>query len=221
MKRWFSRKTRWVKMPFMLILSSALSLTACSLGPVKTPVITTYTLAPQPIKSNYPKLSQKATVLLVARPMASSGYTSERMVYSDKPYQLSYYQLNRWVDAPANLLLPLMVKTLSDSGQFLAVVSPPYTGQIHLRLETELLMLQHDLIPDPSVVRLALRTRLIAESSHRVIATRDFTLTVPTNNPTPYASVAAANAAVAQWLQQLAEFCVTALAHEKSPVLPE
>ena len=76
-----------------------------------------------------------------------------------------------------------------------------------LRLETEVLALQHDFTARPSQVRFALRAYLAEEGTRRVVATRDFEAAQPSPGEDPYGGVQAANTAARVVLQKLAEFC--------------
>jgi cholesterol transport system auxiliary component len=66
--------------------------------------------------------------------------------------------------------------------------------------------LVQDFAQEPPTVRLSLRVRLSDGSANRVLATREFTVKQPMQQGSPQAGVAAANAAMASALEQLAGF---------------
>lgn len=196
------------KYTYSVILLVNLLLTACvNLKPIHTATPATYIIdaVVTPIKATPTRYS-----LLISTPKASPGLSDNHMAYSQQPHTLQYFAHNRWIDNPANMLLPLMVQTLQDSDRFQAVVATPYVGTTDLRLDTELLTLQQEFIQKPSVVKLTIRMQLIDLKTQRVIATQVFHTTQIADTDTPYGGVNAANKAVAQFLASLRQFCVTA-----------
>jgi cholesterol transport system auxiliary component len=116
------------------------------------------------------------------------------------------------VDTPAQMLAPLIVSALDRSGAFRAVLLAPTTATGELRLDTELIRLQHEFGASPSQVRLTLRAVVIETSARRVLAWREFDAVVPAGSDDPYGGVVAANRAVATVLADLAAFCAQAAA---------
>lgn len=153
-----------------------------------------------------------APVLVVAQPSAAPGYDSVHMRYQRQPQQLEAFAFHEWVEPPARLLAPLMVRALQDTNAFRAVLLAPTAGTGALRLETELVRLQQDFNAQPSAVRLTLHAVLIATDTRRVIASRVFDATAPAGRDDPVAGVAAAQQAtqrvltdLALWTQQAAQ----------------
>jgi cholesterol transport system auxiliary component len=150
--------------------------------------------------------------LVVNETHAAAGYDSQRILYLRQPHRLQYFAHNEWVDPPARMISSLVVGALEKSGVFRAVVSAPGSASGDLRLETEVLLLQQDFGSAPSRVRFALRAYLAEDATRRVVATRDFEVTVPAPSDDPYGGVQAANVAVRQVLDQLAAFCAQTVA---------
>ena len=146
-------------------------------------------------------------VLVVAVPRAAPGFDSARMVYLRQPQQLETFALHEWVDTPARMLAPLLVRSLQASGAFGAVLLAPTTGSGSWRLETELIRLQQDFTQAPSQVRLTLRAVLVDSSSRQVIAWREFDESVPATTDDPAGGAAAAHLATQRVLAALAAFC--------------
>ena len=148
-----------------------------------------------------------APALVVAVPRAAPGFDSARMVYLRQPQQLEAFAFHEWVDTPARMLVPLLVRTLQASGGFSAVLQAPSVASGTWRLETELIRLQQDFSSAPSQVRLTLRAVLLDTASRQVIAWREFDETVPAATDDPAGGAAAAHQASQRVLAALATFC--------------
>lgn len=149
-------------------------------------------------------------VLAVSPPRAQPGFDSAEMVYVQRPYELEHFAKNRWAEAPARMLEPLLVQALARSGGFAAVLPSPSAVPAELRLDTELVRLQQDFRTRPSRVELTLRAQLIDVRDGRVLGARRFDEVERASSDDPYGGVVAANRAVRKLLAQLAAFCVRA-----------
>ena len=152
------------------------------------------------------------TTVLVTAPQSTAGFDSQRIIYLRQAHKLEYFAHSEWVDPPARMIAPLIVTALDASGAFRAVVSSPGSSTGDLRLDTEVLLLQHEFTTNPSQVRFALRASLSEEGSRRVVATRDIEVLQPSASENPYGGVQAANAAVRTGLERLAAFCAESAA---------
>ena len=148
-----------------------------------------------------------APVLMVAVPRAASGYDSVHMVYQRDPHELAAFAFNEWVDTPARMLAPLLVRSLQGSGSFRAVLLAPSAASASLRLETELIRLVQDFSVRPSQLRLTLHAVLLDSVTRRVIAWREFDESVAAPTDDPAGGAAAAHQATRQMLAGLAAFC--------------
>ena len=146
-------------------------------------------------------------VLVVAVPRAAPGFDSPRMVYLRQAQQLDAFALHEWVDTPARMLAPLLVRALQATGAFGAVLLAPTAGSGNWRLETELIRLQQDFSTQPSQVRLTLRAVLVDSTDRQVIAWREFDETVVAATDDPAGGAAAAHQATQRVLAALAAFC--------------
>ncbi len=187
---------------------AAMGATSCgaSLLPWPAPAAARFTLddgspaaAPRPAAPG-------AAVLVVEVPRAGPGFDSARMVYLRQPQQLQAFAFHEWVDSPAHMLAPLLVRALQGSGSFSAVLRAPSSARGALRLETELIRLQQDFSNGPSHVRLTLRALLLDGATRRPIAWREFDLSVPAASDDPTGGVLAAREATRQLLGELAAF---------------
>ncbi len=155
-----------------------------------------------------PVRGQRTGVILVMPPNTTSIYNTRSMAYSTSPYQISYYAQNRWAEVPSDMIQPLIVKTLQKTKRFKAVVSAPYPGRYDYLLSTEITDLLQDFNSCTPVLKFTLRAQYSNGLTGRIIAVKEFTRSVPMRKKDPYAGVIAANEAVADVLEELAEFIV-------------
>ncbi|MDP2761917.1 MAG: ABC-type transport auxiliary lipoprotein family protein [Sideroxyarcus sp.] len=151
-------------------------------------------------------LSKTAPTLIVNPVHAVSGFDSQRIIYVREPHRLDYYAYNKWVDTPARMVTPLIISALESRGTFRAVILTPSAASGDLRLDTEIIRLQHELWTQPSRVRLTLRAYIVESTTREVLAAREFEAVEIVKNENPYGVVVAANHAVQAVLQQLAIF---------------
>lgn len=166
----------------------------------------TTTAAPNPAAG----LPASAATLLVFPTHAAAGFDSPRIVYQREPHSRAAFAHSEWVDTPARMLTPLIVAGLQAQNTFRAVLTAPSAAAADLRLDTELVRLQHEFGASPSRVRFTLRATLIDTTTRRVLAARVFDETVPAQTDDAKGGVVAANAAVQAVLAQLGGFCAQA-----------
>ena len=189
------------------------ALCACSsLRPTATPPPSFYSLdaaaAPGATQAVKPTPAPGgAPTLIINPPHAAAGFDSQRIIYTRAAQKLEYFAHSEWVDPPARMIATLIVPAIESTGTFRAVVSAPGSATGDLRLETEVLLLQHEFGQQPSRVRFGLRAYLVEEGTRRVVATRDFESVQTAPSEDPYGGVQAANAAVRSVLESLAAFC--------------
>lgn len=144
-----------------------------------------------------------ASILVVGTPRAAPGYDSTRIAYMRRAHEIEYFANNEWVDTPARMLAPLLVRALEQGGGFRAVV-PASSGAVgDLRLDTEIVRLQQEFDVAPSRVRFTLRARLIDPVGRRIVDTRLFDVSETAPSDDPRGGVIAANRAVARVLEDL------------------
>ena len=146
-------------------------------------------------------------VLVVNTPAANGAYDSARIAYLQQQYGLRYYVRSRWADAPANMLVPLLVEAINAGGRVEAVGANSGGVAATLRLDSTLLRFYQDFTDHPSRMRITLRVQLVDLQAQRVIAARVFDIQQPAPTDDTYGGVQAANRALATLLQQVADFC--------------
>jgi len=164
-----------------------------------------------------PTVPASAPTLIINPPHAAAGFDSSRIIYVRETHKLEYFSQNEWVDTPARMLAPLIVAAVENSGTFRAVVLTPSAATGDLRLDTEIVRLQHDFGSQPSRVRFTLRAYMVDNTTRRVLASREFDETVAAASRDPYGGVVAANRAVQVVLEHLASFCATAAGNWQRP----
>lgn len=193
---------RLISALFVIFLLSACAL----LRPVKLPRQGTYTISGPYIA--IPTDSKTSRTILVSTPVASSGYQSSKMIYIQTPFKLRAYAKNRWIAAPAEMLLPLFAQRLRACGYFKAVVTPPFSGITNYRLDTQLLTLQQEFLRPTSLIRLVIQATLINTTTNRVLASRRFQVMVSAPGNNPYSGVLAANKAADIMSKRLSSFVI-------------
>jgi cholesterol transport system auxiliary component len=148
-----------------------------------------------------------APTLLINPPQAGAGFDSQRIIYVRQAHQLEYFAHSEWVDTPARMLAPLIVSALDRAGTFRAVVATPTVASADLRLDTEIVRLQHEFGSAPSRVRLTLRATLIDNATRQILAQVDLDNRADAASEDAYGGVVAANHATRVMLQTLAVFC--------------
>lgn len=206
------------RIPLLFCAALALALGGCSaLSPSVTPP-SFYLLEGGPAAATSARAApDTAPTLSIRPPHAAAGFDSQRILYLREASKLEYFAHNEWADTPARMLAPLLVAALEGTGSFRAVVLTPSSAAADLRLDTEIIRLQHEFLASPSRVRFTMRAYLIDDRSRRVLAWREFEAESPAASENPAGGVAAANRAVQSVLAELAAFCAQAAGRWVSP----
>lgn len=146
-------------------------------------------------------------VLLVSFPDTQPVFNTTKMAYTNSKYTVAYFSQHEWAETPAQMLQPLLVKTLEGSHTFRAVVTPPYSGQFDYSLQTQIISLQQNFLQKPAMLNLVVRAQLLKNSSNRLLASKVFSISEPMPSESPEGGVYAANQASVRLLKELAIFC--------------
>lgn len=150
--------------------------------------------------------------LIINTPKAAAGYGTAHIVYARRTQEIEYFAFSLWVDTPAQMLTPLIVRAVERTGAFQAVLAAPTAASSRFRLDTEIIRLQQDFSVAPSRVRLTLRAVLIDGTTKAVVARREFDASVASVSEDTYGGVIAAQAVTQRVLTELAAFCAEAAA---------
>lgn len=146
-------------------------------------------------------------VLVVSLPQAQAAYDSDKMIYMTREHELAAFASNRWAEAPARMLRPLLVRALQQTGGFGSVIGGSASARGDIRLETELIKLVQTFMTKPSQAEIALRATLVEARTRRVIASKLFEGAEPAPEDTPYGGVVATNRLVGKILGDVSRFC--------------
>jgi cholesterol transport system auxiliary component len=181
-----------------------------SLLPSAAPQVTFYSLDGQQTKPGqtpkWPPAPASAPTLVVSPTRSASGLDSQRIIYLRQAHTFEYFAYSEWADLPARMLTPLIVSALERGGAFHAVMTTPNSATGELRLDTELLRLQHDFTTQPSQVRVTLRAYLVDNTTRQVMAWDEFDEMVISTSEDAYGGVVAANIAVKSVMERLASW---------------
>ncbi|MGE5155141.1 MAG: ABC-type transport auxiliary lipoprotein family protein [Bdellovibrio bacteriovorus] len=198
----------------------ALALNGCS-GLLPNPPAAppaTFLLAPELTSSGVGVQARgSGPILLIARPEPSAGYGTARMAYMEEDYRLDYFADHEWVDPPAAMLEPLLVRALGANPAFGAVSSNGRGIRADLRLDTAIEALYQDFRTRPSRGRVGLRVRLVDLRDGQIIATKRFEDTEPAAVEGAYGGVQALNRILARLLPEIAEFAARAAPPQAPP----
>lgn len=210
-QRWAARRVHWAHCGAALL--GALALGGCSaLRPATATPPAFYALESLPIVATAPAqvdATRTLPTLMVTPSHAAPGYDSQRIIFVRADHQREYFARSEWVDPPARMLGPLLVAALERSGAFSAVVLAPGSATGELRLDTEIVRLQHNFQTTPSRVQFTLRAYLVDDKTRRVLAWQEFNDEVAATSDTPQGGVVAANQVVQRVLVHLAQFVAT------------
>lgn len=194
-------------------LLGTIALTGCSvLKPSTPPQAHFYALQSMPTPLTPPPAmapGRNLPTLIVNPPHAAPGFDSARIIFVRADNQLEYFAHSEWVEPPARMLGPLLVAAAENTNAFGAVVLMPASASGELRLNTELVRLQHNFQTQPSRVQFALRVHLIDERTRKVLRWREFQAEAVATSETPQGGVAAANVAIQKVLSEVGVFLST------------
>ena len=145
--------------------------------------------------------------LIINTPKAAAGYGTSHIVYARRTHEIEYFAFSLWVDTPAQMLTPLIVRAVERTGAFQAVLAAPTAASSRFRLDTEIIRLQQDFSTSPSRVRLTLRAVLLETTTKAVIARREIDASVASRSEDTYGGVIAAQTVTQRVLTELAAFC--------------
>lgn len=190
------------------LLGILMILLAGCLGPINTPDMTTYTL--ENIVKPQGQRPKTQRILLVTMPQAAAGFDSRRIAYVERPGVLAYYSKHQWIAPLPQLLLPLMVQSVENTGVFLAVVGSPYTGLSDYQLDSQLqyLVQRFDKQQHRSTIDAALSVRLLSRQGSRVVASKTLLVSLPVKGKDNYAAFTVTRQVVNQLLVKLNRFVI-------------
>ncbi len=144
--------------------------------------------------------------LLIGVPEPAPGFESSRMAYVQVPHELNYFATSQWVEAPARMLMPLLVQNLEESGMWQSVTPMPTSIRGDYRLNLTQVVVVQEFLQQPSRMRLAWRGQLMNLKDRQVIGARKFEREEETSSEDAYGGVLATQFAVSRLLTDLQEW---------------
>ncbi|MEO5954855.1 MAG: ABC-type transport auxiliary lipoprotein family protein [Nitrospiraceae bacterium] len=151
-----------------------------------------------------PDVKPKAGILVVNMPVVQPGFDTQRMAYTQRPYEVSYYATHQWADSPARMLTPVLIQALEQTGYWRAIVPMPTAVRGDHRVEIDQLELVQTFLKKPSQVRLALRVQVIKLPEYLVLGTRLFDAVEGASTDDAYGGAVAANRAADRLVREVA-----------------
>ncbi|MFT6397285.1 MAG: cholesterol transport system auxiliary component [Bradymonadia bacterium] len=160
----------------------------------------------------------QSNVVLLISPMQSIGYDSRQMTYTMRPYERTYYAYSRWADTPPRMIEPLVVQAMEASGYFGAVVDVASSVVAQVRLELDLLVLDHEYQTTPSQGRIVIRAQLHDLEYNRIIGTAIFQERVAAPTENPYGGALALNLALEVVLSDILQWVGDSIPQKLEPL---
>ncbi len=158
----------------------------------------------KPVQISSPR--ENKPTLLVSIPEPGPGFESSRMVYVQVPHEMQAFASSQWVDSPARMLTPLLVRSLEQSGLWQSVTAMPTVIRGDYRLDLTQVVLVQEFFQPPSRMRLAWRGQLLHLKDRRVKGTRMFVREEEAVSEDAYGGVVAAQQALAHLFRDLQEW---------------
>lgn len=166
-------------------------------------VLDAYELTPLPVSSG----SRSRGVILVDPPTASGALTTDRIAVKPNALQVSYLPDARWVnEAPEHVQL-LLVRSLANSGRFSLVSGQSAGPDPDFILLTDLQAFQSEVGP-PKQVSIRLTATMLDAFDRRVVASRTFQQTAPTDEKTTAQIIPAFDAAMTRILTDVTNWTI-------------
>ncbi len=189
----------------LFLLSTLFFISSCSLlSPIQGQKNNAYLLSNTPTLSA--KKHYKNVTLFITLPDTRPIYNTTQMAYTNRPYQINYFGENQWAETPSQMLLPLILQTLQSTHDFKAVVSAPYVGRYNYIISTQVLKLEQNLLTPRGRLEFSARVQIINATTNQVTAIKQFNITVPMHQRTPFGGVVAANQATEAFLREMTLF---------------
>jgi cholesterol transport system auxiliary component len=128
------------------------------------------------------------------------------MAYIEQDYRLDYFAFNEWVDTPASMLQPLLMRALVGTGRFGAATDDARGVRPNLRLDSQVVEVHQDFRHRPSLGSVSIRVQLVDPEHQRIMASRSFRATEHAATDDPYGGVVAVNRALTRLLPEIAAF---------------
>ena len=159
------------------------------------------------LSENLPQdLIQNGPAIRVYPVQTDARFNSVRIAYSLNPHEIAYYTQSEWADTPGNMLLPLLVNGLENSGRFSAVISDDSSVIADYALDFNLHELMHYIRGNKKYVKLQVRLQLIDLRKRTVLGTENISLEKAVTENNANGAVLAANQLVKPLVEKMQKF---------------
>ncbi len=161
----------------LAVTASALALSACeSVLPGRGPPPRLYRLTP---KSSYPGAPTVDWQLVVEPPSAQASIDTPRIGLMLSPLRFDYYAQANWVDRAPLMVQSLIIESFDNSGAIIAVGRESIGLRPDYVLKTELREFQAEVQDNQHLVNVALHVKLVQMPERQIVASAEFSHTVP------------------------------------------
>jgi ABC-type uncharacterized transport system auxiliary subunit len=198
--------TRLIQIALSISLLSLIS--ACSLlGPAKTVEVKNYEIMlPQNMRISTDQNQVNGKVIDIPMMQADPPFNTNKIYYSQTPYQISSYNYNQWSVSPAEMLTTAVANHLDSREHYTIVpwdISRGDKYKLHLRLQQLIQDMDDSPSSQTSWARLSVKATLInTQKANKIRARHTFNMKRKTD-ATARGMVSATNALTKQLVQQL------------------
>ena len=144
-----------------------------------------------PPKIGSVRASRLASQVTVSPPQSIRALDTDRILVSAPGGRISYFADSAWSDRLPRLVQSRLVEAMQDSGAFRAVLTSQDRVDGDYAIATEIRAFQIDVGNGRSAATVTIFAKIVDERRGKVIATREFSASVPTGKDDPAAGVAA------------------------------
>jgi len=137
---------------------------------------------------------QYGDVLKISLPNTSSALTRRDIIFSSDDGKIGSYAYSQWVDTPADLLQNMLLRTLTASNLFTAVVRSASNVETGLLLESEILQFVHRV--DTNSVEVQVSLTLLDQNSRKLLNAKLFSYSIKVRDNNAKNAVEAFNKAM-------------------------
>jgi ABC-type uncharacterized transport system auxiliary subunit len=190
----------WLCGAVLGVLMVCAFLTGC-LGARQFTPVRYYSL--EPLTDNIPQAIQRWTIPLGIQPFTAATRYRERMLYRSSEVEVNFYEYDRWVEPPEEMVTRLIAAALRDAGLFQQVQQVANLQLPAWVLSGELLRFDEVRGAQASRAACWLRLALRRAQDERLLWSKTLRAAVPLSHKSAAGLAVAMSAAVQQIAQQL------------------
>jgi len=170
----------------LLMLTSVVSLVACSFGPVKQRPTVSYMIYDTATTESVPVCNNtyhSKKVIYISPMRTNVPYDTTKMFYSSSKYELNTYSYSQWAALPSDLLTQAVTKKILMTCSFRNIATSLAIADANYRLVSMLVSLRQDVNQDDNTasVHMVIASELIDLDNNKVISSSIFNQRVPSS----------------------------------------